>query len=68
LNPYALYRIALNEKLLEMLAGLVPNLDGRIVNPSPDLLEFNVVKEYMNEVNHLQYTSEGRIIDTAPVP
>jgi 2',3'-cyclic-nucleotide 2'-phosphodiesterase (5'-nucleotidase family) len=68
LNPYGLYRIALNEKLLELLAGLGLDLTGRIVNPSPDLLEFKIVKEYMNEVNHLQYTSEGRVIDTAPQP
>ena len=68
LNPYGLYRIALNEKLLEVLASLGLDLTGRIVNPSPDLFEFNVVKEYMNELNHLQYTSEGRIIDTAAVP
>ena len=68
LNLYGSYRIALNEKLLEVLAGLGLNLAGRVVHPSPDLFEFNVVKEYMNGLNHLRYTSEGRIIDTAPVP
>lgn len=68
LNPYGVYRIALNEKLLELLAGLGLNLRGRIVDPSPDLLEFNVVKEYMNGLNHLRYASEGRIIDTAAAP
>jgi hypothetical protein len=31
-----------------------------------ELLEFNLVKTYMRELNHLQYTSEGRIIDIAP--
>ena len=69
LNPYGLYRIALNEKLLELLAGLLTareiDITGRIVDPSPELLEFNVVKEYMNGLNHLRYTSEGRIIDTS---
>jgi 5'-nucleotidase len=68
LNPYGSYRIALNEKLLEVLAGLDLDLAGRIVNPSPDLFEFEVVKEYMNRLNHLRYTSEGRIIDTALLP
>jgi 5'-nucleotidase/UDP-sugar diphosphatase len=68
LNPFGLYRIALNEKLLEVLAGLGLDLAGRIVHPSPDLLEFTVVKEYMNGLNHLEYTSEGRIIDTATLP
>ena len=63
-----MYRIALNEKLLEVLAGLGLDLTNRIVDPTPALFEFNVVKEYMNELNHLQYTSEGRIIDTAAVP
>jgi len=72
LNPYGLYRIALNEKLLEVLAGLLAangiDVTERVVDPSPDLLEFNVVKEYMNGLNHLKYTSQGRIIDTAAVP
>ena len=63
-----MYRIALNEKLLELLAGLGLDLTGRVVHPSPDLFEFNIVKEYMNGLNHLRYTSEGRIIDTAVVP
>jgi hypothetical protein len=63
-----MYQIALNEKLLELLAGLGLKLTGRIVNPSPDLLEFNIVKEHMNGLNHLKNTSEGRIIDKAPQP
>ena len=67
-KPFGMYRIALNEKLLEVLAGLGLDLTYRIVDPTPALFEFNAVKEYMNELNHLQYTSEGRIIDTAAVP
>ena len=63
-----MYRIALNEKLLEVLAGLGLDLTGRIVHPSPTLFEFTVVKEYMNRLNHLRYTSEGRILDTATLP
>jgi len=68
LIPNRMYQIALNEKLLELLAGLGLKLTGRIVNPSPDLLEFNVVKEHMHGLNHLKNTSEGRIIDKAPQP
>jgi hypothetical protein len=29
------------------------------------LFEFNLVKDYMRELRHLHYTSEGRIIDVA---
>ena len=54
----------MNEKLLEFLAGLGLDLTGRVTNPDPELFEFNVVKEYMRSLNHLAYTSEGRIIDT----
>jgi hypothetical protein len=68
LNLFGWYRIALNEKLLEVLAGLGLDLTGRVGSPSSDLLEFTVVKEYMNGLNHLRYTSEGRIIDTAALP
>ncbi len=64
-DPFGVYTIALNEKLLEFLAGLGLNLTGRVVDPVPDLLEFNLVKDYMRKLNHLRYTSEGRIIDTS---
>lgn len=64
-EPYGWYTIALNEKLLEFLAGLGLDLTGRVVDPVPDLLEFNLVRDYMKKLNHLTYTSEGRIIDTS---
>jgi 5'-nucleotidase / UDP-sugar diphosphatase len=64
-DPARPYRIALNEKLLELLAGLGLDLTGRVTDPSPDIFEFNLVKDYMSRLNHLAYTSEGRIIDTA---
>jgi 5'-nucleotidase len=59
------YTIALNEKLVEFLEGMGIDLTGRIVDPVPDLMEFNLVKNYMKRLNHLRYTSEGRIIDTS---
>jgi 5'-nucleotidase/UDP-sugar diphosphatase len=64
-EPFAVYTIALNEKLLEFLGSLGIDLTGRVVDPSPDLLEFNLVRDYMRKVNHLEYTSEGRVIDTS---
>jgi 2',3'-cyclic-nucleotide 2'-phosphodiesterase (5'-nucleotidase family) len=68
INPFdtsVLYPIALNEKLLEFLAGLGLDLTGRVIDPMPDLMEFNLVKNYMKKVKRLKYTSEGRIIDTS---
>jgi 2',3'-cyclic-nucleotide 2'-phosphodiesterase (5'-nucleotidase family) len=64
-DPFGMYTIALNEKLLVFLAGLGLDLTGRVVDPMPDLLEFNLVKDYMRKLNHLRYASEGRIIDTS---
>ena len=62
-----LYAVALNEKLYEFLQGLLGaygiDLSLRTIEPSPDLFEFNLVKDYMQNLNHLRYTSEGRIID-----
>ncbi len=55
------YRVALNEKLTDLLRGLGLDLTGRLV--STDLLEFNLVKAHMKNLNHLQPTSEGRIFD-----
>jgi 5'-nucleotidase / UDP-sugar diphosphatase len=62
-NPYGVYRLALNERLVALLAALGLNLSGRVEETG--LLEFNLVKNYMQELNHLYYTSEGRIVDTS---
>jgi 5'-nucleotidase len=66
-DPTAWYAIALNEKLLEFLGalGIDMTLPNRVINPYPDLLEFNLAEDYMRQLNHLKYTSEGRIIDRA---
>jgi 5'-nucleotidase len=66
----AFYAIALNEKLLEFLAalGIDMTVPGRVIDPYPDLLEFNLAEDYMRQLNHLKYTSEGRIIDTSKLP
>ncbi|MHC4405526.1 MAG: bifunctional metallophosphatase/5'-nucleotidase [Planctomycetota bacterium] len=68
-SPTALYAVAMNERLLEFLAtlGIDMTMPGRVIDPSPDLLEFNLVEDYMRWLNHLRYTSEGRIVDTAAV-
>jgi len=68
-DPTAFYAVALNEKLLDFLAGLGIDMTmpGRLVDPSPDLFEFRLAEEYMNRLNHLRYTSEGRIIDTSKI-
>jgi len=69
LEQFGIYTIALNEKLLEFLEGLLKaqgsDLSGRVVDPMPDLMEFNLVKNYMKKLKKLRYTSEGRIIDTS---
>ena len=65
INPFGVYTIALNERLLDFLGGLGIDLTGRVVDPYPDLLEFNLVRDFMRELNHLIYTSEGRVIDTS---
>jgi 2',3'-cyclic-nucleotide 2'-phosphodiesterase (5'-nucleotidase family) len=61
----AIYAVTLNEKLLEFLEGLGLDLTDRVIDPMPHLLEYNLVKHFMQELNHLRYTSEGRIIDTS---
>lgn len=64
-DPYGTYAVALNEKLLAFLGTLGIDTTGRVVDPCPDLMEFNLVKDYMRKLNHLRYCSEGRIIDTS---
>ena len=59
------YNIAINEKLVDLLVGLGVDLTGRLIDPFPALLEYNLVKDYMRQLKKLGYTSEGRIIDTS---
>jgi 5'-nucleotidase len=67
-NPYGMYTVAMNEGLIAFLAGLGLDLTGRVTDPSSDLFEYSLVSDYMGELNHLAYTSEGRIIDQAQLP
>ncbi len=66
-NPAGLYSVAINEKLVDLLAGLGVDmsLPGRLIEPSPSLLEYNLVKDYLMQLKKLRYSSEGRIIDTS---
>ena len=61
LNPNGLYWVALNEQLLNFLQanGLVP---FQVIDTG--LFEYNLVRDYMDTLNILDYSSEGRIVDT----
>ncbi|MEW5901051.1 MAG: 5'-nucleotidase C-terminal domain-containing protein [Acidobacteriota bacterium] len=62
INFEGVYWIALNEQLHKFLLadGLIPFADIQT-----GLLEYNLVKNYMAEQRFLNYTAEGRIIDTS---
>ena len=59
--PDGLYWVALNEQLLNFLQanGLVPSDTA-----DTGLFEYNLVRDYMDKLNILDYSSEGRIVDT----
>ncbi|MCX6574792.1 MAG: 5'-nucleotidase C-terminal domain-containing protein, partial [Candidatus Aminicenantes bacterium] len=61
INPGGLYWVALNEQLLNFLQanGLVPSDTA-----DTGLFEYNLVRDYMDKLNILDYSSEGRIVDT----
>jgi 5'-nucleotidase/UDP-sugar diphosphatase len=61
INPSGLYWVALNEQLLNFLQanGLDPFL-----TVDTGLFEYNLVRDYMDTLNILDYSSEGRIVDT----
>jgi len=63
INPGEVYRLAVNERLVALLAALGMDLSQRVEGNG--LLGFNLVKDFMQELNHLYYTSEGRIVDTS---
>lgn len=63
-NLYTPFWIALNEQVYDVLESLLPS--GSILAViDTGLFEYNLVRDYMNKLNKLDYTSEGRIIDTA---
>jgi 5'-nucleotidase / UDP-sugar diphosphatase len=65
-DPFAVYRFAVNERIVALLSSLGLDVSGRVEDTG--LLEFNLVKEHMQELKHLFYTSEGRVIDVAALP
>jgi len=62
LNPEGLYQVAINEQLLSFLSmlGLEP-----FAQLDTGLFLYSVVRDYMQKLKILQYSSEGRIIDRA---
>ena len=62
LDPNEAYWVAMNEQLVSLLGsvGLVP-----IAEKETGLFEYNLVRDFMNQLRFLAYTSEGRIIDRA---
>ena len=61
INPNGLYWVALNEQLLNFLQanGLVP-----FQAIDTGLFGYNLVRDYMDTLNILDYSAEGRIVDT----
>jgi 2',3'-cyclic-nucleotide 2'-phosphodiesterase (5'-nucleotidase family) len=61
-EPNALYWVALSEQLYGFLKslGLVP---FKVIETK--LFEYNLVRDYMKRVGHIDYASEGRIIDVS---
>lgn len=62
INPQGLYWVALSEALHNFLLSM--NIEPFNVIET-GLLEYNVIRDYMQELKVLKYKSKGRIIDTA---
>jgi len=60
-DPGFKYRIALNEQVFRVLQGL----DATITATETGLNVYTLVRDYARQMNHLDATSEGRILDTA---
>ncbi len=63
INFAGTYWIALSEQLHTFL---LPNNLIPFAEMQTGLLEYNVVRDYMSELNFLEYGIEGRIIDCSP--
>jgi 5'-nucleotidase / UDP-sugar diphosphatase len=62
IQPDGMYWVALNEQLLAFLKanGLDP---FQVLETG--LFEYNLVRDYMHKLDHVDYRSEGRIVDKA---
>jgi 5'-nucleotidase/UDP-sugar diphosphatase len=62
LNLEGVYWVALTEQLHKFLLanGLIP-----LASMPTGLFEYNAVRDYMTRLNILNYTAEGRIVDTS---
>jgi len=61
-DPFATYWVAMNEQVYKFLKSL----DDTVPSPvATNLLEFNLVRDYMKKLNHVGYMSEGRVIDSS---
>ena len=60
-SPEKVYWIAMSEQLHNFLVsmGITP-FDAK----KTGLLEYNLVRDYMHKLNHVDYRAEGRVIDT----
>jgi len=62
-NPEAVYMVAMNEQVFKSIEALLP--PGMLTSIETGLLEYNLVRDFMQDLGRVRYASEGRIIDTA---
>jgi 2',3'-cyclic-nucleotide 2'-phosphodiesterase (5'-nucleotidase family) len=60
-DPNFKYKIALSEQVFGVLQGLDPTITAT----ETGLFVYDLVRDYARQMNHLDATSEGRILDTA---
>jgi 5'-nucleotidase/UDP-sugar diphosphatase len=62
INPATLYKIAISNQVYNTLLGLGVTPAS---HTETGLFEYNLVRDFAHNLNHIRYQSEGRIIDTA---
>ncbi len=61
-DPGAHYLVALNEQVYSILVGMGVTPHAVI---QTGLFEYSLVRDFVHNLNHVNYHAEGRIIDTA---
>jgi hypothetical protein len=64
LNPSKFYLVAMNEQVFNFFNAVVGGALTPLVTHT-GFFEYTIVRDYMNRLKFVDYTSEGRIKDTA---
>jgi 2',3'-cyclic-nucleotide 2'-phosphodiesterase (5'-nucleotidase family) len=64
-DPATMYKVVINEQVYKVLNQLaLDTLGVELPKTDTGLFEYNLVRDYLDKLNHVWYEAEGRVIDS----